>query len=87
MLAFPENPVLADPDARSVYDPALADALAARLAADAAANGARFLDLRRALAAEDFYDLIHPNLSGARKLSSRLAEVIAEEWAGRAAGR
>jgi hypothetical protein len=87
MLAFPENPVLADPEARTVYDPALADALAGRLAADAAANGARFVDLRRSLAAEDFYDLIHPNIAGARKLSTRLAEVIAEEWAAKAAAR
>jgi len=87
MIVFPENPVLADPDAGSVYDPALAAALAARLGADAAAAGARFVDLRHALAAEDFYDLIHPNLAGARKLSARLAEVIAEEWAGKAGTR
>jgi len=87
MLAFPENPVLDDPDARALYEPALADALAARLAADAAANGARFVDLRHLLTAEDFYDLIHPNLAGARKLSARFAEVVAEEWAAKAAGR
>jgi hypothetical protein len=43
-------------------------------------RGARFIDLRGLLAGEDFYDLIHPNLSGSRKLSERVADVIAEEW-------
>lgn len=85
VVAFPENPVLQYPEAREHYDTALADAVVARLAADARAHGARFVDLRDALDAEDFYDLIHPNLSGSQKLSERVADVVAEEW--RAAGR
>src|SRR5262249_5932820 len=85
VLAFPENPVLQDPEARSLYDTALSDAVMRRLATDARAHGARFEDLRRFLAPEDFYDLIHPNLSGARKLSERFAEILDEEW--RASGR
>jgi hypothetical protein len=85
VLAFPENPVLDDPDARALYDTALSNAVAQRLDADARANGARFVDLRHFLDAEDFYDLIHPNLSGSRKLSERLGAIVAEEWA--AAGR
>ena len=86
MLAFPENPVLQEPEARALYETALAGALAQRLEQDARAHGARFVDLRRMLDPEDFYDLIHPNLSGARKLSERLAGVIAEEWTAKAAG-
>jgi hypothetical protein len=86
VLAFPENPVLQDPDAQARYETRLADALAARLETDARARGARFVDLRTLLEAEDFYDLIHPNLSGARKLSARLADVIGEEWRAKAAG-
>lgn len=85
VLAFPENPVLQDAEAREHYDTTLADAVATRLARDAQARGARFVDLRAALAAEDFYDLIHPNVSGSRKLSERVADVVAEEW--KAAGR
>jgi hypothetical protein len=85
VLDFPENPVLEDPEARALYDTALSDAVAQRLDADASARGARFVDLRHDLLAEDFYDLIHPNLSGSRKLSDRLAGIVAEEW--KAAGR
>jgi len=85
VLAFPENPVLQDPEAKALYDDALSDAVARRLETDARAGGARFVDLRRFLAPEDFYDLIHPNLSGSRKLSTRFAEIVGEEW--QAAGR
>jgi hypothetical protein len=85
VLDFPENPVLRDPEALGVIDPALSDALASRLERDAQAHGARFVDLRNALVADDFYDLIHPNLEGSRKLSAMLADIVAEEW--RAAGR
>src|SRR5262249_54429071 len=85
VLAFPENPVLEDPEARALYDTRLSDAVAHRLDADATARGARFVDLRHVLDAEDFYDLIHPNVSGSRKLSERLGAIIAEEW--KAAGR
>jgi hypothetical protein len=85
VLAFPENPVLDDPEARQLYDTALSDAVARRLESEATARGARFVDLRHFLDAEDFYDLIHPNLSGSRKLSERLAAIVDEEWA--AAGR
>jgi hypothetical protein len=80
VLDFPENPVLRAPEARETYDTALADAVAARLAADAAVHGARFVDLRDALDGEDFYDLIHPNIQGSWKLSTRLGELVAEEW-------
>jgi hypothetical protein len=85
VLDFPENPILREPEARGHYDPLLADAVAARLARDAAMTGARFVDLRGTLEVEDFYDMIHPNLEGARKLSARLADLVAEEW--RSAGR
>lgn len=85
VLDFPENPVLEDAEARALYDTALSDAVARRLEADATARGARFVDLRHFLDAEDFYDLIHPNLSGSRKLSERLGAIVAEEW--KAAGR
>ena len=80
VLDFPENPVLRQPDAREAFDPALSDAVAARLARDAAANGARFVDWRDALAADEFYDAIHPNREGSRKLSAKVAELVAEEW-------
>jgi hypothetical protein len=81
VVAFPENPVLHAPEARARIDPRLADAVAARLERDARAHGARFVDLRGFLEPEDFYDLIHPNRAGARKLSVRLADLVAEEWA------
>jgi len=87
VIAFPENPILQAPEARAVIDPRLADAIAARLASDAHAHGARFVDLRAFLEPDDFYDLIHPNRSGARKLSVRLADLIAEEWHARTADR
>ena len=87
VIAFPENPILQAPEARAVIDPRLADAIAARLASDAHAHGARFVDLRAFLEPDDFYDLIHPNRSGARKLSVRLAHLIAEEWHARTADR
>jgi hypothetical protein len=80
VVDFPENPVLQDPDARASYDTAVSDAIARRLATDAAAHGARFVDLRNALSAEQFYDLIHPNLEGMRTLSDRIAALVAEEW-------
>jgi hypothetical protein len=85
VLDFPENPVLEDPEARALYDTTLSDAVARRLEQDATARGARFVDLRHVLDAEDFYDLIHPNVSGSRKLSDRLGAIVAEEW--KAAGR
>jgi hypothetical protein len=88
VLDFPENPVLDDPEARAHYDTALSEAVAARLARDATAAGGRFVDLRRALPPEDFYDLIHPNVAGCRDLSERLGEIVAEEWrAAKVAGR
>ena len=81
VLAFPENPVLQDPDARALYDTALSEAVALRLQTDARERHARFVDLRRFLEPEDFYDLIHPNLVGSQKLSDRLVDILAEEWA------
>lgn len=83
ILDFPENPVLQDAAARELYDTTLSDAVTRRLESDARHNGARFLDLRRLLDPEDFYDLIHPNLVGAQKLSQRLGDVLAEEWKAR----
>lgn len=80
VLDFPENPVLRQPDASDAFDAALSDAVAARLARDAAANGARFVDWRDALAADEFYDAIHPNREGSRRLSARVADLVAEEW-------
>lgn len=85
VMAFPENPILQDPDAKALYDGTLSDAVTRRLEADAHATGAGFVDFRRVLDPEDFYDLIHPNISGARKLSQRFAELVGEEW--RASGR
>lgn len=83
VVLFPENPAFRDPAAHEYYDPALSAAWAARLAAEAARAGARFVDLRDALPAEDFHDFIHPNLAGMRTLSARLADIVAEEWAAR----
>lgn len=83
LLYFPENPVFRAPEAREYFDPALSDGYAALLRSEAAAHGARFEDLRDVLQPEDFYDLIHPNLEGQRKLSARIAELIEEEWAAR----
>jgi hypothetical protein len=80
VLDFPENPVMRDPDARRVWDPALSDAVDRRLERDATANGARFVDWRGALAADEFYDAIHPNREGSRKLSARVADLVEEEW-------
>jgi len=83
LLYFPENPIFRAPEAREYFDPALSDGYAALLRREAAANGARFEDLRNFLQPEDFYDLIHANLEGQRKLSARIAELVAEEWRAR----
>lgn len=86
VVYFPENPVFRDPEARPYFDPALSRAYAQLFAEHAALHQARFVDLRDLLDPEDFYDLIHPNLEGMRKITARLAEIIAEEWHARAAG-
>ncbi len=80
IVSFPENPVFHDPEAKPYLDPALSDAYAALFKREAATSGARYVDLRSLLDAEDFYDLIHPNLEGVRKLSARLAAIIEDEW-------
>jgi len=79
LLYFPENPAFHAPEAAPYFDARLSQAWAEQFAREADAIGARFIDLRDFLAAEDFYDLIHPNLEGMRKLSGRLAEIVAEE--------
>jgi len=76
---FPENPAFRAPGGERYYDRALSDANAAAFAREAAQHGARFVDLRDVLDAEDFYDLIHPNLVGGRKLTARVTEIVAEE--------
>jgi len=85
LVYFPENPAFRDAAARDYFDPALSSAWADFFRRAAAASGARFIDLRDLLPAEDFYDLIHPNLEGMRKLSVRIAEIVAEEWRAREA--
>jgi hypothetical protein len=77
---FPENPLFRDPAATEYFDPEGSDAIAALLAREAAAHGARFVDLRYALEPEDFYDMVHPNLVGRRKISALVANIVAEEW-------
>lgn len=83
LLYFPENPIFRAPEAREYFDPALSDRYARFLREMAATHDARFEDLRHFLEPEDFYDLNHPNLEGRRKLSARIAELIATEWAAR----
>jgi hypothetical protein len=85
LVYFPENPVFRDPAARRWFDPALSDAWAEFFRREAAAHGARFVDLRHLLGGEDFYDLIHPNNAGMRKLSRHIAEIVVEEWRARGA--
>jgi hypothetical protein len=80
LLYFPENPVFRGPEAREYFDPALSQAYADFLKREAAAAGARFEDLRDFLEPDEFYDLIHPNLVGQRKLSEHLVQLIEEEW-------
>lgn len=80
---FPENPVFRDPEAAAYFDTSLSDAYAVALAREAADHGARFLDLRNLLPAEDFHDLLHVNVEGTRRLSTRVAEIVAEEWRAR----
>ena len=86
VVFFPENPAFRDPDASAFYDAELSAAYDEVFAAETAAAGARFVDLRDLLPAEDFHDFIHPNLAGMRKPSQRLAEIVAEEWRTRDAG-
>lgn len=83
VVAFPENPVLREPDGRAFADPVLSDAYAAMLAREAAAHSARFVDLRDLLPAEDFNDTVHVNIEGSARLSARIGELVAEEWRAR----
>ncbi len=80
LLYLPENPVFRDPQARIYFDPALSDAYAEVFARETKAYGARFEDLRQLADPEEFYDLIHLNLIGERKLSERVVQIIEEEW-------
>ena len=84
---FPENPAFRAPGGERYYDRALSEANAGMFAREAATYGARFVDLRDALDAEDFYDLIHPNLVGTRKLTARVTDIVAEEAQARAPAR
>ncbi|MBX3025604.1 hypothetical protein KF840_11925 [bacterium] len=60
VLLGPENPLL-DADAAGRYhEPGFSDAAAARIAAVAAAHGARVVDGRRWLPADAFFDFLHP---------------------------
>ena len=86
VVYFPENPAFRDPAAAGYFDAALSDATARALADASAATGTRFVDLRDALPADDFHDMIHPNLAGMRELSARLAGIVAEEWTAYARG-
>jgi hypothetical protein len=80
LVYAPENPVFRVPEAKPYFDESLSHAWAEVLADQARAYDARFVDLRDFLPPEDFYDLIHPNLAGMRKLSARTATIIEEEW-------
>jgi GDSL-like lipase/acylhydrolase family protein len=86
VVYFPENPAFRDPAAAEYFDAALSDATARALADASAATGTRYVDLRDALPAEDFHDMIHPNLAGMRELSAQLAGIVADEWAAYARG-
>jgi hypothetical protein len=84
VVAFPENPVFRETaEGRALADPALSDASAAMLGREAAAHGARFVDLRALLPADDFHDALHVNLEGNAALSARIGELVAEEWRAR----
>ena len=85
LIYFPENPVFRDPQAASYFDPHLSDAYADLFAREAKAHGVRFEDLRNFAQPEDFYDLIHLNIEGERKMSARIAQIIEEEWQARRA--
>lgn len=83
LVYFPENPVFRDPAAKAYFDPALSQAYANLFARAAAAYGARFIDMRDLVEPEGFYDMIHLNLVGERKVSERVADIIEEEWSAR----
>ncbi len=80
LIYFPENPAFRDPAAAEYFDPKLSDTYAELFKREAAAHGARFEDLRNFLLPEDFYDLVHANVQGTRKVSNRIADIIEEEW-------
>ncbi len=83
LVYLPENPIFRDPEAKPYLDEALSDGYGKLFARETDEHHARFVDLRNALDAEDFYDLIHPNVIGRRKLSDRIATIIEEEWRAR----
>jgi hypothetical protein len=83
LLFFPENPVFHDPEAKPYFDEALSRAYAELFATEAATHGARFEDLRNFLEPVDFYDMVHPNLLGQKKLTAHMADIIAQEWRAR----
>jgi hypothetical protein len=80
LVYFPENPVFRDPAASAYFDPARSDELAATLAEEADRYGARFIDLGALLLPEDFYDMVHANSAGLRKLDAFWKQLIASEW-------
>jgi hypothetical protein len=84
---FPENPVFRDAAAASYFDPALSDAYAQLFARETHGRGDRFEDWRQVLEPEDFYDMIHVNLVGRRKLADRFVELIESEWKERPAAQ
>lgn len=83
LVYFPENPVFRDPEAAPYFDESLSRAYAELFAREAAAHGARFVDLRDFVEPEGFYDLVHLNVVGERKASERVADIIQEEWGAR----
>jgi hypothetical protein len=76
----PENPLFRRPEAAPWFDAALSDGYAALFAEEAARVGGRFVDLRNAVPAEEFADLVHLNLRGVRTMSARVAALVDEEW-------
>jgi hypothetical protein len=79
----PENPITHQPDAGPYDHAAISRTYAAYFTRLARDDRVRFVDLHDLLDAEDFTDFQHANVEGARKLSARMAEIVAEEWRAR----
>lgn len=80
VIYFPENPLFRRPKAAQYFNPEHSDQVADLVERLCAQFGARFVDLRSALDPDAFYDMVHVNMAGRRRLTQLLAKIIAQEW-------